>query len=222
MLVIDNFFSFRRMIFLSKQLLVVRVTCSGSAYAQDTSPMSQEGILMTQYFKIDIFFSIYLFVIINISYRSVGKVFCTMDGRGSMVHIHPSSAVNMSLDNKICFNWKKNSHCHTVFIPFVYGRSLVLFFKAFEQEAKLNWVIFHDILVTSRVYMRTVCPIRYEWVKDLLPKLHEVDVYDLSNVAREEVTSEEMTKWEKREAAKRQSGFPKLLFIYKTNKSWFF
>lgn len=101
MLVIDNFFSFRRMIFLSKQFLVVRVTCSGSAYAQDTSPMSQEGILMTQYFKIDIFFSIYLFVIINISYRSVGKVFCTMDGRGSMVHIHPSSAVNMFLDNKI-------------------------------------------------------------------------------------------------------------------------
>lgn len=82
------------------------------------------------------------------------------------------------------------------------------FFKVFEQEAKLNWVIFHDILVTSRVYMRTVCPIRYEWVKDLLPKLHEVDVYDLSNVAREEVTNEEMTKWEKREAAKRQPGSP--------------
>lgn len=90
----------------------------------------------------------------------------------------------------------------------------VFFFKVFEQETKLNWVIFHDILVTSRVYMRTVCPIRYEWVKDLLPKLHEVDVYDLSNVAREEVTNEEMTKWEKREAAKRQSGSPKYyLFI---------
>lgn len=84
---------------------------------------------------------------------------------------------------------------------------LCVFFKLFEQEAKLNWVIFHDVLVTSRVYMRTVCPIRYEWVKDLLPKLHEVDVYDLSNVAREEVTNEEITKWEKREAAKRQAGF---------------
>lgn len=146
-----------------------------------------------------------------------------MDGRGSMVHIHPSSAVNMFLDNKICVSiGKKNAHCHTVFISLIYGCSLVLFFKAFEQEAKLNWVIFHDILVTSRVYMRTVCPIRYEWVKDLLPKLHEVDVYDLSNVAREEVTNEEMTKWEKREAAKRQSGFPKILFIYKANKSCFF
>lgn len=34
---------------------------------------------------------------LNISWRpcrSVGKVFCTMDGHGSMVHIHPSSSVN--------------------------------------------------------------------------------------------------------------------------------
>ncbi|KAM8768274.1 putative ATP-dependent RNA helicase DHX40 [Acanthopagrus schlegelii] len=103
----------------------------------------------------------------NVARRSIGKVFCTMDGNGSMVNIHPSSSL-------------------------------------FDQEAELNWVIFHDVLVTSRVYIRTVCPIRYEWVKDLLPKLHEVDVYELSSVARQEVTDEEMTKWETREAAKRQ------------------
>ncbi|XP_028275051.1 probable ATP-dependent RNA helicase DHX40 [Parambassis ranga] len=103
----------------------------------------------------------------NVARRSVGKVFCTMDGHGSMVHIHPSSSL-------------------------------------FDQETELNWVIFHDVLVTSRVYIRTVCPIRYEWVKDLLPKLHEVDVYELSSVAREEVTDEEMIKWEMKEAAKRQ------------------
>ncbi|XP_030601112.1 probable ATP-dependent RNA helicase DHX40 isoform X2 [Archocentrus centrarchus] len=77
--------------------------------------------------------------------------------------------------------------------------------QLFDQEAELNWVIFHDVLATSRVYIRTVCPIRYEWVKDLLPKLHEVDVYELSSVAREEVTDEEMIKWDSREAAKRQS-----------------
>ncbi|XP_017275570.1 probable ATP-dependent RNA helicase DHX40 [Kryptolebias marmoratus] len=103
----------------------------------------------------------------NVARRSVGKVFCTMDGHGSMVHIHPASSL-------------------------------------FDQEADLNWIVFHDVLVTSRVYVRTVCPIRYEWVKDLLPKLHEVDVYELSSVAREEVTDEEVTKWETREAAKRQ------------------
>ncbi|XP_041849990.1 probable ATP-dependent RNA helicase DHX40 [Melanotaenia boesemani] len=103
----------------------------------------------------------------NVARRSVGKVFCTMDGHGSMVHIHPSSSL-------------------------------------FDQEAELNWIIFHDVLVTSRVYVRTVCPIRYEWVKDLLPKLHEVDAYELSSVAREEVTDEELRKWEEREAAKRE------------------
>ncbi|KAM4567282.1 putative ATP-dependent RNA helicase DHX40 isoform 1-T1 [Odontesthes bonariensis] len=103
----------------------------------------------------------------NVARRSFGKVFCTMDGHGSMVNIHPSSSL-------------------------------------FDEEAELDWILFHDVLVTSRMYIRTVCPIRYEWVKDLLPKLHEVDVYELSSVAREEVTDEEMTKWETREAAKRQ------------------
>lgn len=104
----------------------------------------------------------------NVARRSFGKAFCTMDGHGSTVHIHPSSSL-------------------------------------FGQEAKLDWIIFHDVLVTSRVYVRTVCPIRYEWVKDLLPKLHEIDVYDLSSVAREEVTDEEMSRWEKKRAAQRQT-----------------
>lgn len=75
----------------------------------------------------------------------------------------------------------------------------------FDQEAQLDWVIFHDLLVTSRIYIRTVCPIRYDWVKDLLPKLHEVDVYELSSVAREEVTDEEVAKWMTKETAKRQT-----------------
>lgn len=78
--------------------------------------------------------------------------------------------------------------------------------KLYDKEAELNWIIFHDVLVTSRVFVRTVCPIRYDWVKDLLPKLHEVDVYELSSVAKEEVTENEIIKWEKREAAKRQQG----------------
>lgn len=72
--------------------------------------------------------------------------------------------------------------------------------------------------------MRTVCPIRYEWVKDLLPKLHEIDVYELSSVAREEVTDEEMDQWEKKEAAKRRAGafekadlhFACHIFVYMT------
>ncbi len=91
-----------------------------------------------------------------------------------------------------------NSFCQTL--------ALTSFIQLFGQELHLDWIIFHDVLVTSRVYVRTVCPIRYEWVKDLLPKLHEIDVYELSSVAREEVTDEEMELWEKKETAKRQAG----------------
>uniref|UniRef100_A0A4W4DVY2 RNA helicase n=1 Tax=Electrophorus electricus TaxID=8005 RepID=A0A4W4DVY2_ELEEL len=113
----------------------------------------------------------------NVARRSVGKAFCTMDGHGSTVHIHPSSSL-------------------------------------FGQELQLDWIIFHDVLVTGRVYVRTVCPIRYEWVRDLLPKLHEIDVYELSSVAREEVTDEEMARWEKKRAAQRQTGI-----LFKTRKN---
>ncbi|NP_001184155.2 probable ATP-dependent RNA helicase DHX40 [Xenopus tropicalis] len=95
----------------------------------------------------------------NVARRSVGRTFCTMDGHGSMIHIHPSSAL-------------------------------------FGKESELEWILFHNVLVTSKIFVRTVCPIRYEWVKDLLPKLHDIDAYELSNVAREEVTAEEIIKWE--------------------------
>ncbi|KAM9320099.1 putative ATP-dependent RNA helicase DHX40 [Gastrophryne carolinensis] len=101
----------------------------------------------------------------NVARRSVGRTFCTMDGNGSMVHIHPSSAL-------------------------------------FGQETSLEWILFHSVLVTSKIYIRTVCPIRYDWVKDLLPKLHDIDAYELSNVAREEVTEEEIAKWKSREKAR--------------------
>ncbi|NXA35390.1 DHX40 helicase, partial [Eudromia elegans] len=104
---------------------------------------------------------------INVARRSVGRTFCTMDGHGSVVYIHPSSTL-------------------------------------YDQETQLEWIIFHDVTVTSKIYVRTVCPIRYEWVKDLLPKLHKIDAYELSSVAREEVTEEEITKWQFREDLKRQ------------------
>ncbi|XP_063002604.1 LOW QUALITY PROTEIN: probable ATP-dependent RNA helicase DHX40 [Elgaria multicarinata webbii] len=98
----------------------------------------------------------------NVARRSVGKSFCTMDGHGSVVYIHPSSALR-------------------------------------DHEAELEWILFHDVLVTSKVYLRTVCPVRYEWVKDLLPRLHQIDAYELSSMAREEVTEEEMAKWREKE-----------------------
>ncbi|XP_036613964.1 probable ATP-dependent RNA helicase DHX40 isoform X1 [Trichosurus vulpecula] len=103
----------------------------------------------------------------NVARRSVGRTFCTMDGHGTPIHIHPSSAL-------------------------------------YNQEPKLEWIIFHDVLVTSKMYVKTVCPIRYEWVKDLLPKLYQFDVYELSSMARHEVTEEEIKKWENKEDLKQQ------------------
>ncbi|KAI6074421.1 putative ATP-dependent RNA helicase DHX40 [Aix galericulata] len=76
--------------------------------------------------------------------------------------------------------------------------------QLYNQETRLEWIIFHDVTVTSKIYVRTVCPVRYEWVKDLLPRLHQIDAYELSSVAREEVTEEEITKWKHKEDLKRQ------------------
>ncbi|KAG8451659.1 hypothetical protein GDO86_003741 [Hymenochirus boettgeri] len=98
----------------------------------------------------------------NVARRTMGRTFRTMDGHGSVVHIHPSSAL-------------------------------------FGKEAQLEWILFHSVLVTSKIFVRTVCPIRYDWVKDLLPKLHDIDAYELSNVAREEVTNERIMKRESKD-----------------------
>ena len=51
----------------------------------------------------------------------------------------------------------------------------------FGQEESLDWVIYHEIVDTAKTYIRTLCPVRYTWLKDLLPRLHEVDVYKLSD-----------------------------------------
>eukprot|EP00061_Rhincodon_typus_P014602 g41719.t1 len=75
----------------------------------------------------------------------------------------------------------------------------------FDQESQLDWVIFHDVIVTSKIYVRTLCPVRYEWVKDLLPKLHEVDVYQLSSIAKDEVAGSTTQQREALNKTKKQS-----------------
>ncbi|KAJ8037867.1 putative ATP-dependent RNA helicase DHX40 [Holothuria leucospilota] len=57
----------------------------------------------------------------------------------------------------------------------------------FGREDELDWVMFHEIVWTSKVFMRTVCSIDYDWVKDLLPRLHEVDAYGLSGCLKPEI-----------------------------------
>ena len=60
----------------------------------------------------------------------------------------------------------------------------------FGQEEKLDWVVFYELVDTAKTYMRTLCPIRYSWVKDLLPQLHDIDVYRLSNCERKREVAE--------------------------------
>ena len=54
----------------------------------------------------------------------------------------------------------------------------------FGREPSLDWVVYHELVDTAKTYMRTVCPIKYSWIQDLLPLLHEVDVYKLSSCER--------------------------------------
>lgn len=64
----------------------------------------------------------------------------------------------------------------------------------FSREDSLDWVIFYELVDTAKTYMRTVCPIRYAWVKDLLPQLHDIDVYRLSACERREEVAEVVAK----------------------------
>ncbi len=54
----------------------------------------------------------------------------------------------------------------------------------FGSESSLDWIVYFELVETSKTYMRTVCPIRYPWVQDLLPQLHNIDVYRLSDCER--------------------------------------
>ena len=54
----------------------------------------------------------------------------------------------------------------------------------FGSEDSLHWVVYFELVETTKIYMRTLCPIRYSWVQDLLPQLHNIDVYRLSDCER--------------------------------------
>ena len=69
----------------------------------------------------------------------------------------------------------------------------------FGNSDDIAWLLFHEIVWTSKVrgvrhsklhmtvlqvFARTVCPVSYAWIKDLLPKLHEVDVWMLSGTGQ--------------------------------------
>ena len=72
----------------------------------------------------------------------------------------------------------------------------------FGCEDSLDWIIYHEIVDTAKTYLRTICPVRYGWVKDLLPRLHEVDAYKLSACERRRSESDHKEKREEPVAKK--------------------
>ena len=80
----------------------------------------------------------------------------------------------------------------------------------FGREDSLDWVIFYEVVDTAKTYMRTVCPIRYVWVKDLLPQLHDIDVYRLSDCANKEEVAEVVAEEELPPATKKVCKSPRV------------
>ena len=106
---------------------------------------------------------------------------------------------------------------------FIYMSDLLRFssfLQLFGCESDVDWIMFHGMIWTSKIYVKTVCPvcsdvriclynlwkvqaiksikfsdhylnqpfqqqmtfqIQYGWIKNLLPRLHEADVVNLTN-----------------------------------------
>jgi hypothetical protein len=55
--------------------------------------------------------------------------------------------------------------------------------KLFGHEPDLNWVIFLEGVVTTRAFMRTVMPVGYSDLRDLLPRIHSITEHHLLAVS---------------------------------------
>jgi ATP-dependent RNA helicase DHX8/PRP22 len=44
-----------------------------------------------------------------------------------------------------------------------------------------DWIVYHEMVMTSRPFLRHVCKVEYEWIEDALPRLESpIDVKKLS------------------------------------------
>ncbi|KAI3974421.1 hypothetical protein MKX01_014531, partial [Papaver californicum] len=49
-----------------------------------------------------------------------------------------------------------------------------------DEDGKLpNYVVYHELITTSRPFMRNVCAVEMSWVMPILQKLEKVDVNKL-------------------------------------------
>eukprot|EP00002_Diphylleia_rotans_P025745 TRINITY_DN5101_c0_g1_i1.p1 TRINITY_DN5101_c0_g1~~TRINITY_DN5101_c0_g1_i1.p1 ORF type:complete len:937 (+),score=159.92 TRINITY_DN5101_c0_g1_i1:60-2870(+) len=87
-------------------------------------------------------------------------LFRTMDGNATTASIHPNSALF----------FKKEDYSED---ESAIARS------DHELPRSIDWVLYYELVQTTKTFISTVGPIRYEWVKELLPKLHQVDEHML-------------------------------------------
>merc|ERR1712228_676575 len=77
--------------------------------------------------------------------------------------------------------------------------------------ADIEWIVYLDILYTSKPFMRGICAIKYEWIRKLLPKMNDNFAWmnakeeckqDLGKSVVIEMTKEELQKLKETEIEK--------------------
>ncbi|KAH9708333.1 putative pre-mRNA-splicing factor ATP-dependent RNA helicase DEAH4 [Citrus sinensis] len=67
--------------------------------------------------------------------------------------------------------------------------------KTDEEGLLPNYVVYHELIATSRPYMRNVCAVEMQWVMPILKKLEKIDINKLSGGAgqMEEASEKKLT-----------------------------
>ncbi|KAH9708329.1 putative pre-mRNA-splicing factor ATP-dependent RNA helicase DEAH4 [Citrus sinensis] len=74
--------------------------------------------------------------------------------------------------------------------------------KTDEEGLLPNYVVYHELIATSRPYMRNVCAVEMQWVMPILKKLEKIDINKLSGGAgqMEEASEKKLTDMPETEA----------------------
>jgi len=97
--------------------------------------------------------------------------------RANVLHIHPGSALSLLLPSPQSAGGAGAGGHH--------GRGE--WNKSHQQPMKKHhaaiapkWLVFQELVATSKMFLRSVCSIEFAWVQHLLPRLQQVDAHALS------------------------------------------
>jgi len=48
------------------------------------------------------------------------------------------------------------------------------------RQSLPKWIVYHELVYTTKPFMRTVCAVEYHWVEELLPRLKEGNIKKLT------------------------------------------